>query len=76
MKPRHSREQVRTAKAAAADRFRDDAAVTSVGIGMTEDRSDYAVTITVSNPRALTRMPVKIGSVPVRVAVVGKAAPL
>jgi hypothetical protein len=76
MKQRHSREQVRTAKAAAADRFRDDDAVTSVGIGMTEDRSDYAVTITVSSAQALPRMPLKIGSVPVRVAVVGKAARL
>ena len=75
MNPCHSREEVLTAKAVAADRFRDDAAVTSVGIGMTEDFSDYAVTITVSTFRAMERMPVRIGSVPVRVAVVDEAIP-
>ena len=75
MKLHHSREEVRFAKNRAADHFRDDASVTSVGIGITEDQSDYAVTITVSSHQVLSRIPATIGSVPVRTAVAGEAAP-
>ena len=72
MHPRHSRDDARKAKLAAAARFYDDADVTSVGIGMTADRSDYAVTITVASARALKRMPVSILNVPTRVELVGE----
>ena len=71
MTTRHSREQVRSAKAEAAERFKDDLDVTSVGIGMTEDQKDYAVTITVAHEKVLKKLPSHIGNVPVRAAVSG-----
>jgi hypothetical protein len=67
----HTREQVRLAKAKAAARFKDDLDVTSVGIGMTEDRKDYAVTITVADEKVLEKLPSHIGNIPVRAAVSG-----
>lgn len=76
MNPIHSREEARSAKQLAAERFRDDVEVTSVGLGMTADRSDYAVTITVANGRVLKRIPRTIGSIPVRTAILGEALAL
>ena len=68
---RHSREDARAAKQRAVADLSTDADVTSVGLGMTEDRSDYAVTVTVRNRRALSRIPQTIGTVPVRAVVSG-----
>jgi hypothetical protein len=68
---KHTREEARLAKTEAAARFKDDGDVTSIGIGMTEDRSDLAVTITVRNSKALSRLPRCIGTVPVRSMVSG-----
>ncbi len=76
MSPRHSRDEVRSAKREAVERFQTDKEVTSVGIGMTEDRSDYAVTITVANNRALRKLPLTIGTVPVRGLVTGETGKL
>lgn len=72
----HSKEDARSAKQLSAERFRDDTEVTSVGLNMTSDRSDYGVTITVANGRALERMPRMISSIPVRTAVCGEAVAL
>ena len=68
---KHSREEARTAKVAAVNRFHNDQDVTGIGIGMTEDRSDYAVTVTVANDFALNRIPHKIKGVPVRAVILG-----
>lgn len=65
------REQARFAKNAAAERFRHDREITSVGIGMTEDSSDYAITITVLHEGALEKIPDRIGTVQVRAYVSG-----
>jgi hypothetical protein len=72
----HTADQVRNAKREAATRFEADKDVTSIGIGVTEDRSDLAVTITVRNKRALRRVPGKIGTVPVRTTVTGPSSKL
>lgn len=72
----HSADEVRIAKREAASRFEGDEDVTSIGIGVTEDRSDLAVTITVRHKRALKRLPETIGTVPVRTTVTGRASKL
>lgn len=72
----HSADEVRSAKREAASRFGDDEDVTSIGIGVTEDRCDLAVTITVKHERALKRLPQTIGTVPVRTTVTGATSKL
>ena len=72
--PMHTRDEARRAKLAASEQFRHDTGVTSVGIGWTEDRSDYAVTITIAHPGTRLRIPTSICDVPVRVVVVGEAS--
>lgn len=71
--PAHTREDARRAKLVAADRFRDDREVTSIGLGWTEDRTDYAVTFTLSNADARCRIPARICDVPTRVVIIGNA---
>lgn len=69
---KHSREEVREAKRAALDHLRNEAGVTSIGIGLTEDEQDYAVTITVDDSKTLDRIPERFGTVRVRTLVTGK----
>ena len=74
MELKHSREQARSAKVQAVGRFGDDDEVTSVGLGVTEDHSDYAVTITVSSGTALRRLPKQIDGVPVLACVTSESS--
>ena len=60
----------RAAKEEAKARFGHLDAVSSIGIGMTEDRSKYAITISVADDHARVIIPASIAGVPVRTAIV------
>jgi hypothetical protein len=62
----------RAAKEEAKARFGHLDAVSSIGIGMTEDRSRYAITISVSDEGARIIIPASIAGVPVRTALVSR----
>jgi hypothetical protein len=68
---KHSKDEARVAKQLAVSELAGNSDITSVGIGMTEDKSDYAVTITAKTLNALKFIPARFGSVPVRKLVTG-----
>lgn len=71
MTTKHSKDEARLAKQIAVSELAGNSDITSVGIGMTEDRSDYAVTVTAKTLNALKVIPARFGDVPVRKLVTG-----
>ncbi len=68
---RHSRNEAREAKRELADRLRNVEGITSIGIGTTESRDDYAVMVTVLDKKSTLQVPDQVDGVPVIVAVTG-----
>jgi len=64
---RHSPDEVRAAKKALLEVLSSILPRASVGIGMAEDRSDYALTVTVDRPAAAKQVPDRFQGLEVQV---------
>lgn len=70
----HSRDEARGAKQQLSAKFGGNDGITSFGIGMTEARDSYAVTVTVDDAAHAAKLPDEVEGVPVRVLVTGAFA--
>lgn len=67
----HSKDEVRSAKAVLNSQIGNLGGITGVGIGMTPDRDDYAITVTVQTEDDRDKIPSEVEGVMVHVVVSG-----